>query len=62
MLSQAMVVQFSPSYIERSCLKKTIARCWWLMSLILAIWEAEIRRITNQGQSRKIVCKTPSPK
>jgi hypothetical protein len=27
----------------------------WLMPIILATWEAEIRRITVQGQSRKTV-------
>jgi hypothetical protein len=34
--------------------KKTMARCWWLMPVILAIWEAEIQR--------QIFYKTPSPK
>jgi hypothetical protein len=29
--------------------------CWWLMSIILAIQEAEIRRITVQTQLRQIV-------
>jgi hypothetical protein len=34
----------------------------WLTPVILATWEAEIRRITVQGQSRQIVCKTPISK
>jgi hypothetical protein len=38
-------------------------RAWhpWLMPVILAIWQAESRRTTAQGQPRQIVCKTPSP-
>jgi hypothetical protein len=31
------------------------------MSIILATWEAEIRRITAPGQPGKIVHETPSP-
>jgi hypothetical protein len=31
--------------------KKMQARCWWLMSAILAAGEAEIRRITVWSQS-----------
>jgi hypothetical protein len=34
----------------------------WLTPVILATWEAEIRRITVQGQLKKIVCETLSPK
>jgi hypothetical protein len=34
----------------------------WLMPVILATWEAEIRRITFLSQPAKIVHKTPSPK
>jgi hypothetical protein len=34
--------------------------CQWLMPVILAIQEAEIRRITVQDQPRKIVHKTLS--
>jgi hypothetical protein len=34
----------------------------WLTYVIPGIWEAEIRRIIIQGQSRQIVHKTPSPK
>jgi hypothetical protein len=30
--------------------------------LFLVMWEAEIQRITIQGQSRQIVLKTSSPK
>jgi hypothetical protein len=33
-----------------------------LTPVILATWEAEIRRITVRGQPRQIVCKTTSPK
>jgi hypothetical protein len=36
--------------------------CWWLTSVILATWEAEIGRIELQGQPRQIVHKVPSPK
>jgi hypothetical protein len=32
----------------------------WLMAIILATWEAEIRRIPVSGQSRQIVLKTSS--
>jgi hypothetical protein len=32
---------------------------WWLTSIILAIHEAEIRRITVQSQCRQIVHKRP---
>jgi hypothetical protein len=38
------------------------ARCWWLTLIILATQEAEIRKITVQGQARQIVCKTLSQK
>jgi hypothetical protein len=31
-------------------------------TIILATWEAKIRRISVQDQPRKIVLKTPSPK
>jgi hypothetical protein len=39
-----------------------VDRCWWLMPVILATWEAEVERIEVQGQPRHIVHKTPSPK
>jgi hypothetical protein len=32
------------------------------MPVILIIWEAEIRRISVQGQPRQIVWEKPSPK
>jgi hypothetical protein len=33
---------------------------WWLMPVILATQEAEIRRIKFQGHLGEIVCETPS--
>jgi hypothetical protein len=42
---------------------KTIqAGCWWLTPVILATWEAKIRRITVQGQPRQIIYETLYPK
>jgi hypothetical protein len=35
-----------------------VAGCQWLVPVIIATWEAEIRRITVQGQSWKTVCET----
>jgi hypothetical protein len=32
---------------------------WRLMPIILATWEAEIRRLLVEGHSRQIVCETP---
>jgi hypothetical protein len=37
--------------------KKSIARSQWLMSVVLATQEAEIRRIEIWSQPRQIVCK-----
>jgi hypothetical protein len=39
---------FSPAILSVNYSIKTnaTARCWWLMSVILATWEAEMRRIT----------------
>jgi hypothetical protein len=34
----------------------------WLTPVILATWEAEIRRFKIQSQFRQIVCETPSQK
>jgi hypothetical protein len=36
------------------------ARCQWPMPVILATWEAEIRRIVVQGQHRQGIHQTPS--
>jgi hypothetical protein len=38
------------------------ARCWWLMPVILATQEAEIRRIVAQSQLGQIVHETLSRK
>jgi hypothetical protein len=38
------------------------AKRWWFTPVILATLEAEMERITIQGQSGQIVCETPSPK
>jgi hypothetical protein len=43
--------------------KEDLARCQRLMPVILAPWEAEIRRIELKASPRQIVlCETPSPK
>jgi hypothetical protein len=34
---------------------------WWITPVILATWEAEIRRITVQAQPRQIVPDLPPP-
>jgi hypothetical protein len=39
--------------------KKKKARHLWLMPVILAAQEAEIKRITVQSQPGQIVCETP---
>jgi hypothetical protein len=44
-------------------LRSLSAEHLWLMPIILAIWEVDIRRIKIQGQPRQIVQETPpSPK
>jgi hypothetical protein len=55
----------SPSLgcVVRSFLKKEKrAGCWWLMPIILATQEAEIRRIMVRNQPGQIVCETLSGK
>jgi hypothetical protein len=34
----------------------------WLTPIILAAWEAEIRRLAVPGQPRHVIPETPSPK
>jgi hypothetical protein len=45
--------------LKNNCKKEdkniSLAGHWWLMSVILPTWEAEIRRITFGGQLRYIV-------
>jgi hypothetical protein len=49
---------FPIPFIERTVLAGHL----WLIPVILATWEADIRRITVQGQFWQIVGKIPSPK
>jgi hypothetical protein len=44
--------------IFSKCIYST--RHWWLIPIILTTWEAEIRRITVQGQPRKKASEIPS--
>jgi hypothetical protein len=39
-----------------------LARHWWLMPVILATQEAEVRRITDQSQPMQIVLEEPISK
>jgi hypothetical protein len=39
-----------------------LARDWWFTSIILVTWEAEIWRLSVQGQLGHIVLETPFPK
>jgi hypothetical protein len=41
---------------------KRVIRYQWFTPVILATWEAEIRRTGVQGEYRQIVLQTPSPK
>jgi hypothetical protein len=60
------ILKSSSRYINNLNIKLTIyrsyiqARCWWLTPIILAIQEAEIRRIVVQSQPRQIVGETLS--
>jgi hypothetical protein len=37
------------------------SQVWWLIPIIPATWEAEIRRIMIQGQPRKTLARPPPP-
>jgi hypothetical protein len=32
---------------------------WWLMLVIIATWEAEIRKIGVSGYFEQLICKSP---
>jgi hypothetical protein len=49
-------------YLKNKLKTKGLAWCWWLMPVILATQEAEIRRIMVGSQPRQIVCETLSRK
>jgi hypothetical protein len=53
------VAWFSENHKKKN--KRTAGRQWF-MPIILATWEAEIRRMVVPGQPRQIVCETPSLK
>jgi hypothetical protein len=53
-----MYLQYNNNFKKEKKSYHARARHWWLMLIILPTWEAEIRRITVQGQPGKIVCKT----
>jgi hypothetical protein len=42
--------------------RKLITGCWWFMPVILAIQEAEMRRIVVRSQPGKIVLQDPISK
>jgi hypothetical protein len=41
---------------------ENLAGCQWLTPVILATWEADIRRTVVLGQPGQIILKTPPPK
>jgi hypothetical protein len=51
---------FENEMINYKVKREPYARCWWLMPVILASQEAEIRRITVQSQPKQIVHETLS--
>jgi hypothetical protein len=56
-VAQAVGLKFKPQYRKKKK-KKAMAGCRWLVPVILATWEAEIRRIAAEGQPRQILHKT----
>jgi hypothetical protein len=68
-LSEGAIKTLQNKLIQRLCWQDTYflrntkeARYQWLTPVILASWEAEIRRIMIQEKSGQIVHKTQTPK
>jgi hypothetical protein len=54
--SKSLSLPQNPSDLE----SKVEVGCWWLTPVILATWEAEIRRMLVPGQPRQKVKEIPS--
>jgi hypothetical protein len=49
-------------HVSASVFKPDLARHQWFMPVIIATWEAEIRRLTVQGHPGQRIHETSSPK